>query len=391
MEKIKVSVVGGGVVGCAVAYELVKTGLRDVFLFEKLPFLGDAQSGRCSGVVHSGVYYQQGSLKARLCVHGNKLIYSFCKENKIPCANAGKLIVAMNKEEDKTLDYYFALSKSNGVECVRKISGEEVKTYEPNISACSALLFPATGIVEPGALVAKLAKLARENGVEIMKEAEVCRIKPNENSFVVTIKRRGVEEQFETELLVNCAGLYSDEISRMVNPDSKYTVSPMRGEYFKFNRKRRPELWLNKFNIYPVPRFSDVKGKKTLVVGIHLTPTFDVSGVDTSEIGDTVIVGPEFSPSDSKDDYESNRKPVSLFLEYAKKMLHGIIEDDLQIDFAGIMANLADGSDFIIEKDKTYPNFINLVGIDSPGLTSSLAIAQYVRDLLINRVGVLKS
>lgn len=382
MEKIGTAIIGGGAVGCAIAYELAKSGREDLFLFEKMPFVGESQSGRNSGVIHAGIYYSTGSLKALLCVEGNSLMYEFCRDNDVPIENVGKLVVASSDEEVGKLDVLFEQAKANSVPGVRMLTREQVKEYEPNVEVPAALHCPATGIVDAASYTKTLSRLSQVAGAHVLTGFEVMRVEPRGEVFALTGVRGGREEVFESEVLINAAGLYSDVIARMVNPERQEEIAPLRGEYYKFNRKRREELWLNGLNIYPVPEVVGIGGREVGVVGVHLTPTFALTRDGKAVVGDTITVGPEFVFVTDREDYETGRKGAEFFLGRAKRFFPGLRLEDLEIDFTGIMANLQEESDFIIEREERYPNCIQLVGIDSPGLTSSLAIARRVRKLL---------
>ncbi len=383
MERIGAAVIGGGAVGCAILYELAKAGFRDLFLFEKLPRLGEVQSGRNSGVVHAGIYYRTGSAKAALCVEGNPLMYEFCRVNGVPVENTGKLVVASSEDEIGKLEQVHAQAAANGVPGVEMLTSAQIRRLEPCVEAPAALFCPTTGIVDAAGLVKALARLARDRGASILTGREVTAISPLAGgSFEVTCRCNGVDETFEAEIVVNSAGLYSDEIARMVNPSFGARIAPLRGEYYKFNRLRRKEIMLNRMNVYPVPGTVDVGGRKVGVVGVHLTPTFGYSEGRPCALGDVVTVGPEFVSVEDRNDFESGRLGPDLFHARAKRFFPGLRLSDLEIDFAGIMANLESGTDFIIERDARHPCCIHLVGIDSPGLTSSLAIARKVADML---------
>jgi L-2-hydroxyglutarate oxidase LhgO len=382
MESIGTAVIGGGVVGCAVARALARAGFRDLFLFERRPQLGDEQSGRNSGVVHAGIYYAPGSLKAALCVEGNRRMYEFCRRHDVPVENVGKLVVASSREEVPALEGLLERAKANGVPGVGLLDRAGVKRLEPNVDVPAAMLCTTTGIVQAAALVKALAADARAAGAEILTGFEVLRVQPSGGSFEITGRRSGREETFRAEVLVNAAGLGSDRIARMVDPGFPAEIAPLRGEYFKFSRRRRKETWLEKMNVYPVPGAVDIGGRTVSVVGVHLTPTFGMETDGRIAIGDVVTVGPEFVAVEGRQDYETGRKGGDLFVEKARRFFPGLRPEDLQIDFAGIMANLREGTDFLIRLDAKHPSCVQLVGIDSPGLTSSLAIACKVRELL---------
>ncbi len=373
MEKINIAIVGGGVVGHALAYQLSQQGLQDLFLFEKLSYLGDAQSGRNSGVIHAGIYYRTGSLKARLCVEGNTLLFDFCRQHNVPAKRVGKLVVACTDEEVARLEKLLVQAVANSVPELALLDAREVKKYEPNVSVKKAMLVPTTGIVDAASYVKTLGKLASDKGVSLFTNFEIIDIKAEGEEFLITGLHHGKEERFLANKVINAAGLYSDRVAKMIAPDWQVEIEPLRGEYYKFNRKKHEGIWLNQYNVYPVPARVEIGHRQVEVVGVHLTPTFT---------NDIVTVGPEFVSIADREDYSKERKPKTFFLETARRFFPKLEEADLQEDFTGIMANLKGQSDFIIKADARYPNFIHAVGIDSPGLTSSLAIARLIATLI---------
>ena len=400
-RNIDVGIIGGGAVGCAVARELAYAGFTNIYLFERnRKIRGENQSSRNSGVIHAGIYYAKDKmpLKARFCVDGNRLMYEFCEDNDVPAIRTGKLLVAVDEEEDRILDNYLKRGQENGVPGVEKISGEDVRKMEPNVTATSALYVPSSGIVEATEYVSRLHKLASERGANFLTCRRVVDIKPKGGSFELHIETEGCVESFECGILINAAGLYSDEIAKMVNTESPYVMEPVRGEAARFYRNRRPELQTG-MNVYPTPHYFDnltgqklklpkdeldklVKdGRAALTVGLHLTPTFDVRSGRYC-VGDTVTIGPTTTTGVGKEDYGSNLHPLEHFHSGVKDFFHGLRVDDLQLHQAGIRAKLKGVSDFVVERDGQHPNCINLVGIDSPGLTSSLAIAKHVCEVI---------
>lgn len=378
MDRIDTAIVGGGAVGLAVARELLLRGEKELFVFEKGAYLADGQSGRNSGVIHAGIYHKKTSLKATLCVEGNPLLYDFCEKNGVACERTGKLIVATNDEEEKSLQTLFDRAKENGVPDIRMVDGREAKDFEPNLSVCAALYSPSTGIVDAAGYVKALARLVGDLGGVIVMPAKVVGISAKSDYFVIEIERPDkTREMIEAANLINSAGLFSDEIAEMVNPTWNRKLIPLRGEYFKFNRSRRKDIQMNGLNIYPAPEIVSAGGVDIMVVGIHLTPTFDLAPDGSAVIGNVVTVGPEFVPAQAREDYETGRLGVDKFFKKASRFFPNLQQDDLQLDFAGIMANLGSGEDWVIERDAKYPNCIQMVGIDSPALTSSLAIARY--------------
>lgn len=387
-QKCSIAIIGSGVIGCAVACELSKKVNGKIIVIEKnKDILGQNQSSRNSGVIHAGIYYPKDvmPLKAHLCVEGNSMLYDFCQEHNIPHKKTGKLVVANNEMEEEYLDDVFRVAKENGVPGVIKIDSKTAKKYEPNVKAFSALYVPTSGIIIPAELVNALHRLASKKVIFAMGN-EVVDIAAKENGFVIKTKSGSNAEAFEAEMLVNAAGLHSDAIARMVNPNSPYEINPIRGESAKFYKKRN-ELSVN-MNVYPVPhgywpngkkldaRFEEFQklfreGKVSKTVGVHLTPAFD----------GMVTIGPAYAGNIGKEDYEQT-VPEKHYFESVRNFFPNLKLEDISLHKAGINANLKGHNDFVIERDAKHPNCINLLGINSPGLTSSLAIAKYVGELI---------
>ncbi|MDY6878878.1 MAG: FAD-dependent oxidoreductase [Desulfatiglans sp.] len=376
---IDIAVIGGGVIGCAVAWELSPQG-GQVFLFEKNRGItqGENQSTRNSGVIHSGIYYDQETRpnKASLCVSGNRLLYDFCRDHKVPAVKTGKLIVATNEREEEVLDIYLGRARENRVPDVEKISGRKAEQQEPNVKARAALMVPSAGIVDPVSLVYRLYTLASGKGVQFMTETEVIELDIDNARTLITIKYPdGQTDQVRARIVINAAGIEADCMARLVNPASPYELDPVRGESYKFYGHRRAELELRGTNIYPTPESVITPHGRHFTVGIHLTPTFgDLAWPPL--IGSTVTVGPKLVPVEDRNAWAGEPTPGTIFAEKARSYFPGLRDEDLEWHQAGMQARLKGCPDFVIESDPVYGGFINLLGIDSPGLTSCLAIAR---------------
>ena len=396
--KVNTTIIGGGVIGCAIAYELSKEAKGEIVLLEKNSRIpGENQSSRNSGVIHAGIYYKKDlqPLKSKLCVEGNYLLYDFCEKNSIPYKKTGKLILATNKVEEEYLEDIIKTSKENDVKGIKKLYKKEINNFEPNVNATTSLYVPSSGIVEQISLVKKLYSLAKDNGVHFLEGSKLMNIKPNKTGFEVITK----SENFETKRIINSAGLYSEMISKMINPESPYKIIPVRGESAKFYKNKRRDIWMNGMNVYPTPytyynhngekakvHFKDLKrlienGVATQTVGIHLTPTFDLKE-GKYVLGNTVTIGPAKTININKEDYGSNLKSTKDYINDIHNYFPNLKIDDISLHQTGIMATLKDHQDFVIEQDKKHPKCINLLGIDSPGLTCSLAIAKYVKEIM---------
>lgn len=374
MDRANIVIIGGGVVGCAVA-RAASRRWSDVFLVEQMPRLGMGASTRNSGVIHSGIYYPPRSLKAELCVSGNKMLYEFCAAHRVPHRNCGKLVVAHGAAQEAALERLAENGQANGVEGLRVVGRAAVRAREPHIEATAALLVPTTGIVSAEDLVKTLARIAADQGANLLTRTRVTRLQARADSIAVTLAEgdEGTpgsfsEETVEASCVINCAGLYADEVASLLGNRS-YRVYPVRGEYCELVRAKS---YLVNNLVYPLPHPGG------LSLGIHLTKT----------LWDTVLVGPTADYISEKNDYERNRLPVEEFLRRAKPMLPELAAEDLQLAYSGIRAKLLPPgqsvfADFVITRDPAAPRAIHLVGIESPGLTSSLAIADRVLSLAV--------
>ena len=373
MDRANIVIIGGGVVGCAVASEASRRW-NDVFLVEQMPKLGMGASTRNSGVIHSGIYYPVGSLKARLCVAGNRMMYEFCVAHQMPHRNCGKLVVAHDAKQVGALERLAENGRANGVTGLRVVDGAAVRAREPHIQAAAALEVPSTGIVSSEDLIKTLARIAGERGASLLTRTRVTRLDSRADSIAVTLVEGDAaegaqhsEETIEARCVINCAGLYADEIAAMLG-NRNHRIYPVRGEYCELVRAK--SHLINNL-VYPLPHADG------LSLGVHLTRT----------LWDTVLVGPTADYVAEKNDYERNRLPVEEFVRRAKSMLPEIEAADLQLAYSGIRAKLvppghAGIADFVIERDANVPRAIQLIGIESPGLTSSLAIARQVASLV---------
>lgn len=390
MSEILIAIVGGGVVGCSVAWELSKR-YQNIFLFEKNPGItrGENQSSRNSGVIHSGIYYDQKTRqeKATLCVEGNRLLYDFCARYKVPALKTGKLVVATNGEEEETLDGYLNQAGENRVPGVRKISASKAERLAPNVKVRSALLVPTAGILEPTSLVYRLHTLASERGVRFMTGTEVVRLeKDGDANRLAFCYPDGKIDYARAEVIINAAGIDADLLARLLNPESPYELDPVRGESYKFYGHKRPELESGGICIYPTPELVMTPYGRHFTVGVHLTPTFNSLSFPP-DLGSTVIVGPRLISVDDRKAWSGPPAPARIFAHKTHSFFPGLREEDLIWHQAGLQARLKRCPDFVIKADSSCPNFINLLGIDSPGLTSCLSIARRVGHL-VNGLGL---
>jgi L-2-hydroxyglutarate oxidase LhgO len=367
MEKVDITIIGAGVVGLATAYELSKSGKKNIVVVEKNVRYGSETSSRNSEVIHSGIYYPPGSLKAQLCVKGNRLLYEICEKNGIPHRKIGKLIVALDEKEFEDIHKLKQNGQDNGVAGLEIIGRKKLEESEPNISGYGALLSPETGIIDSEKLMHYFYSKATEAGVICVFDSKVAGItatNPGNPGYRIKIERGNYG--FESNIVINSAGLYADRVAGLVGLDVEkldYTIKYCKGEYFKIGRHIDIQHL-----IYPVP--------DAVSLGIHLV--MDLAG--EKKLGPNAI----YTDNISYDIDESNKK--DMYGE-AVKYIPSIKMDDLTPDTCGIRPKLQGEKepfrDFIIkdEAENGYPGFINLLGIESPGLTASPVIAGYVREL----------
>lgn len=362
IDTFNITIIGAGVIGLAIAEEL-SAHYERVLLVEKNTGFGQETSSRNSEVIHAGIYYPHGFLKALFCTEGNRLLYELCRKRDIPHKRVGKLIVATNDEECEKLASIKKHAEGNGVSDLMLLGKKQIQSIEPEISAKEAIYSPSTGIIDSHSLMRSFYVNAKANGTIVAFQSEVTAIH-NENGSYKLETNRG-EYEFRTRALVNCAGLYSDGIAAMAGMSIDrmgYRLKYCKGNYFFAS----PAPKLNHL-VYPVPP------ENTVSLGVHAT----------LDLGNRVKFGPDSQYIDEIEySLDEGRKP-SFYLSI-KKYLPGIKEEALYPDMCGIRPKLQGPGesyrDFVIqdEKDLGYPGLINLIGIESPGLTSSISIAQYV-------------
>jgi L-2-hydroxyglutarate oxidase LhgO len=366
-----VTIIGAGVVGLAIA-EKVSEKYRNVFLIEKHLTFGQETSSRNSEVIHAGIYYTRGSLKSSLCVEGKRLLYDFCKRYDVPFNNCGKLIVATSEEEITVIEGIRQTAIKNGVDDLLVLDKTRIAELEPNIFALKALYSPSTGIVDSHSLMKQYETNAINNGCQIVYGSEVTGIRQIKNGYeIILLDSDKQSYSFTTGTVINSAGLTSDKISEMVGiADENLKILFCKGEYFRINP---PKNRLIKRLVYPVPH-QNMEG-----IGIHIT----------IDMGGGVKLGPDVKYLESNIyDYKLTASKQEAFFTSAKKFLPFLEFDDIAPEMAGIRPKIQKPGeplrDFYImeESRRGFPGFINLVGIESPGLTSSIAIARYVEKLI---------
>ena len=359
MERIDVVVVGAGVTGLAAALALAARGLSTCVL-ERHPRPGLDTSTHNSGVIHAGIYYPAGTLKASLCLDGRRRLYEFCAAHGVPHARTGKIIVAIEPQEIAALEGLLARGRANGVEGLALVDSAFVAAREPHVRAAAALYSPESGIVDAEALVKALLGAAERAGAIFLPGTRLIGADSRPEAIEIHTER----ETIRAGQVVNAAGLHADEVSRMLGGES-FTIHPCRGEYAEFTPSSRH---LVNSLVYPLPQPHGL--------GVHFVKT----------MGGEVWLGPTVLYQDRKDDYECNRLPLEAFVEPARRLIPGVTLADLRPSGSGIRAKLhppeASFADFLIRRDRVNRLLIHAAGIESPGLTACLAVGQLVSDIV---------
>jgi glycerol-3-phosphate dehydrogenase len=362
-KKYDVVIIGAGVVGNAIARELSRYRIS-VAVLEKELDVGMGTSSRNSGVLHSGIHYKPGSLRARLNVQGNAQMIDLCRDLKVKIQYIGKLTVAHDETDIQTLESLKEQGDSNGVPGLEILNAEQMKKLQPGIGGIKALYSPSTGIICPYGLTIALAENAQDNGVRFHLGHEVTGIKKNDRIFQVMTSEG---KTFETSVLINSAGLYCDHICRMLGI-AEYIIYPCRGEYLVLDKRLEGSLSVL---VYPAPK----KGGAGL--GIHLTNTVDGN----------ILIGPSNEYVDAPEDYACTADIMEKLKQEGHELLPGLSTSDFIRSFSGLRSKqtppeIKGYKDFVIQDRNDFPGFINLVGIESPGLTCSPAIAVMVKDMV---------
>jgi (S)-2-hydroxyglutarate dehydrogenase len=396
-----VIIVGGGIVGLAVALEITRRFPHlSLLLLEKEDRVGRHQSGHNSGVIHSGIYYKPGSLKAKLCVAGAAAMVEFCREHGIPHSTCGKVIVATSQEELQPLEELRRRGEANGVPGVRLVRSAELRDLEPKASGLAALVVPSTSITDYAQVCDKYAELTVQRGGAILTSAEVVSIKRSTNEVVVET-RRGV---FSAAYLINCAGLFSDRISCMAGDEPEVMIAPFRGEYYDLIPERSSMV---RALIYPVP-----------------DPQFPFLGVHfTRRIGGRVDAGPNAVLALRREGYrrsDFNLRDLasslafpgfwrmaakhwrsgldevrrsfskSAFVDALQRLVPEVREEDLVPGGSGVRAQALKRDGTLVDDFQFVQSgkMLHVLNVPSPAATASLLIGRAIVEMASTKIGL---
>jgi L-2-hydroxyglutarate oxidase LhgO len=371
MDKVDVIIIGAGAVGLAIGRAVSAGKKGEIVVVEKHDSFGRETSSRNSEVIHAGFYYPAGSFKARLCVDGNRMLYEFCSQNSVQHKQLGKLVVGNTQDEIKKIHFLYEQGRQNGVPGLALLDERKIREMEPAVTGKEGLWSPTTGIMDSHGVMKTLERQIINNKATIAYQCEVTGIRKNVDGYAVELRDAdGGLMSIESAIVINTAGLWADAIAEMVGIDVEkhsYRIYPCKGEYFSVSPRHKGKL---KHLVYPAPT--------AISLGVHAV--LDLQG--------SLKLGPNAYYVDSKTDYQVNPAHAQEFVTAAREFFPFIMDDDLSPDMSGIRPKVQHGAetfrDFIIrdESDKGLPGFINLIGIESPGLTSCLAIAGLVKDII---------
>ena len=391
-------IIGAGIVGLSTAYHLKKQNpALKVIVLEKEINIALHQTGHNSGVIHSGIYYKPGSLKAINCKKGYDQLIQFCNENEIKYDLCGKIIVATEKEELPIMSSIYDRGIDNGLLGIKKLSTEEIKEIEPHCVGIEGIWVPQTGIIDYKEVSQKYVDLFFELGGEIYFEQKVQEIVSNDIGSII----QTVNSKFESKFVINCAGLYSDKVAKMTRKDSDVQILPFRGEYYTI--KKDKEYLVNNL-IYPVPNpnfpFLGVHFTRMIRGGVEAGPNavlafaregYTNKQINFKELFETLghsgfqKVAMKYWKDGLYEMYRSYSK--TAFTKALQRLIPEINKEDLEIGNAGVRAQACDSKgnlsdDFLIFEDK---NIINVCNAPSPAATASLAIGENIASLALKK------
>lgn len=371
MQETKITIIGAGVVGLSIAYVLSRFH-QDIIVLERNDSFGQEISSRNSEVIHAGLYYLPDSFKAQTCIKGRNLLYELCSKYNILYKKTEKLVIACNDEEIKKIEKIYYNSQKCGVKNLKFLDSGDIEELEPQVSAKFGFISPDSGIIDSHSLMNFFYTKAKDNGVTFSFCTEAAALAWRGSHYKITVKEpKGDTFSFQSQAVINAAGLNSDKVAQMAGIDIDkyfYRLNYCKGQYFRIGN---PKKFSISHLVYPCAT--------QISLGIHITP----------DLGGGLRLGPD-AKYISEINYQIDEADRGCFYESVKRFLPFLEPEDLVPDTVGIRPKLQKEDeifkDFIIqhESDKGLPGFVNLIGIESPGLTACLAIAEIVKKVLKN-------
>lgn len=396
-ESYDITIIGGGIVGTATALSILKEKSVKLLLLETEPSLAAHQTGNNSGVIHSGLYYKPGSLKAINCTTGRDMMYAFCEEHKIPFNKCGKIVVATSKEEIPALNMLEERGKANGLTGIKRLSASGIKEYEPHAAGIDGLFVPQTGIVDYVAVTNKYAELIKAKDGEIKTSSKLTSIKKDGKDFILLTGH----DEYRTKFVVNCGGLQSDRIAKLFSVDPKLQIIPFRGEYYQLKNEKK---YLVKNLIYPVPDpqfpFLGVHFTRMINGGVEAGPNavlaFKREGYKKTDFSLRDILEMKFYPGFwkmaakyYKMGFQEFRRSFSkkLFVESLQKLVPEIQSDDIEVGGAGVRAQALERDGKLVDDFRIVEaeRMVHVLNAPSPAATASLSIGKTISEMVIKR------
>ncbi len=393
-----IAIIGGGIIGTATALSLQKKGNFSIIILEAEEKLAAHQTGNNSGVIHSGLYYKPGSLKAENCIRGRKLMYRFCEENNIKYDRCGKLVVAVCNDEVPALNELEKRGRENGLKNIKRLSKEELKEYEPHVAGIEGIYVPQTGIVDYKEVTAAYARLIKKNGGEIRTSNRFMKLEKADGELIINTTGGDVKAKF----LINCGGLQSDRIAIKCGVDPKLQIIPFRGEYYKVTKEK--EYLVNNL-IYPVPDpkfpFLGVHFTRMISGGIEAGPNavlaFKREGYNKTDFSfsdlSQMFVYPGFwhmARKHYKMGFNEFRRSFNknLFVKALQNLIPEVDYNDVYPEGAGIRAQALEPDGKLVDDFRIVeaPKMIHVLNAPSPAATASLSIGNTISEMIIKRL-----
>jgi len=397
-KSFDIIVIGGGIIGTAVAYCVQNNQKLKILLIEAEKELAHHQTGNNSGVIHSGLYYKPGSLKAKNCSEGRELLYSFCEEHGIPYSKCGKIVVAVSESEKVALDELYKRGIANGLTGIKKLNSEEIKDHEPHTTGVAGLFVPQTGIVDYSKVTNQFARTFTNSGGSIEINCKFISI-ANVDSELIVVTTQG---EFKTNLLINCGGLHCDQIAKLCGVDPGLKIIPFRGEYYKLKKEKE---YLVKNLIYPVPDprfpFLGVHFTRMIKGGVEAGPNavlafkregYKKNDFSINDLSDMILYSGFWKMASKyyKMGIEEFHRSFSkkAFVKALQKLVPEIMENDIEPGGSGVRAQALtpDGrlvDDFrIVETEK----MIHVLNAPSPAATASISIGRKIAEMATRKL-----
>ena len=393
-----IAVIGGGIVGTASAMQLLQKKKLSLILIEAEDKLAAHQTGRNSGVIHSGLYYKPGSLKAQNCVEGRNLLYRFCQEKEINYDKCGKIVIAVDSNQNAALNELERRGNANGLKNIKRLSGDKIKNYEPYAAGIEGLFVEETGIVDYTEVTKAYEKIILEKDGEVKTDCKFLSLSEDKNELILHTS----SNEIHTKFLINCGGLYSDRIAALCGLKTDVQIIPFRGEYYKLKKEKE---YLVKNLIYPVPDprfpFLGVHFTRMINGGIEAGPNavlafkregYKFKDFSLADIAEMISfrgfwkMGKKYYKTGVHEIYRSLSK--SAFVSALQKLIPSINEEDVVSYKAGVRAQAVDKKGNLLDDFKIIENknMVHILNAPSPAATASLSIGEKIALMAIQKI-----